>query len=168
MRLDILVLALLSPAAAAQAGSIETIKTGRDAVPSVEMIHCNGCVPTRRQQDATAEITLAPGTQKIEIRDVDGVKKIYRTEAWLGGSPATYVSKALPDELPAVAEAQPEGTDTVAEAPVVSEQPPVAADADMIDEKSTTSAVTADVGAEAKVEPKKTAFDPSKLELRIN
>lgn len=168
MRLDILVLALLSSAGIAHAGSIESIKTGQDSVRSVEKIRCDGCVPARSKEEAKAEILLAPGTQKIEIREVDGVKKIYRTEAWLGGSPATYVSKALPDEQPAVAEAQPDATETVAETPVISEQPPVAAEADMIDEKSTTSAVTADMGAEVKVEPKKAAFDPGKLELRIN
>ena len=168
MRFDILVLALLSSAGVAQAGSIETIRTGQDAVRSVEEIRCDDCVPTQHEEQAEAELELAPGTQKIEIREVDGVRKIYRTEAWLGGSPATYVSRALPDDQPAVAEAQPESSDDVAAAPIVSEQPPISAEADMIDEKATTAAVTADIGAEIKVEPKKAAFDPAKLELRIN
>ena len=40
----------------------------------------------------------------------------------------------------------------------------------MIDEKSTTAAVTADMGAKVKVEvaPKAEIFDPNKLELRLN
>lgn len=166
MRLDILILALLSSAGVAHAGSIEAIRTGQDPIRSIEKIDCPSCVRAEKKKQAVVAIELAPGTQKIEVREVDGVKKVYRTEAWLGGSPATYVSKALPDEQPAVAEAQPESSDTVANAPVVSEQPPIAAD--MIDEKSTTSAVTADTGAEAKVEPKKAAFDPAQLELRLN
>ena len=166
MRLDILILALLSSAGAAHAGSIEAIRTGQAPLRSIEKVDCPSCVRAEKKKQAVAAIERAPGTQKIEIREVDGVKKIFRTEAWLGGSPAIYVSKALPDEQPAVAEAQPEAADTVANAPFVSEQPAVAAD--MIDEKTTTSAVTAEIGAEAKVEPKKAAFDPSKLELRLN
>lgn len=168
MRLDILVLALLSSAGVAQAGSIETIATGQDPVRSIEEIRCDVCAPAHQEEQAEAEIELAPGTQKIEIREIDGVKKIYRTEAWLGGSPAIYVSKALPDDQPTVAEAQPEGADDVAAAPITTQQPPVSADADMIDEKATTSAVSADTGAEVKVEPKRAAFDPSGFELRIN
>ena len=168
MRLNILILALLTSAGAAQADSIEAVRTGHDPIRSIETIDCDSCIREEKQKQAQATIELAPGTQKVEIREIDGVKKVYRTEAWLGGSPAVYVSKALPDEQPAVAEAQPEALKDMAAAPIASEQPPVSADADMIDEKATTSAVTADTGAEAKVEPKKTVFDPSALELRIN
>ena len=168
MRLNILILALLSSAGAAQAGSIEAIRTGQDAARSIEKIDCGSCIRQEKKQ-AEAAIELAPGTQKIEIREVDGVKKIYRTEAWLGGSPAVYVSKALPDADTAVAEGQPVVSEEIAATPAATtEQLPVPVEAHMIDEKSTTSAVTADIGAEATVKPKTASFDPAKLELRLN
>lgn len=168
MRLNILILALLSPAAAAQAGSIDAIKTGTDAVRSIETIKCDACV-RKTEKKAEAAVELAPGTQKIEIREVDGVRKIYRTEAWLGGSPVVFVSKAPPEQAPALADDQPVEADGLRQtSDAVSDQPPAAAEADMIDEKAKTSAVNADTGATAKVEPRAAAFDPAKLELRLN
>lgn len=170
MRLNILVLALLSSAVSAQASSIDVVTTGKDAPRSIEKISCPACV-AKPKKVVQSVVELAPGTQKIEIREVGGVKKIYRTEAWLGGSPVVMVSKALPDQAPVIAEGQPDDADGVASAPAtISEQPAVSAEASMIDEKSTTAAVTADMGAEIKVEvaPKARAFDPSKLELRLN
>ena len=169
MRLNIMVLALLSSAISAQAGSIDAVTTGKETARSIEKISCGGCVVRAKKKEQPV-VELAPGTQKIEIRDVDGVKKIFRTEAWLGGSPVTYVSKALPD-IPVVAEEKPAKTDDVAAAPEIRiDKPATSAEADMIDEKSTTAAVTADAGAELKVEvaPKAAAFDPGKLELRLN
>ena len=169
MRLNILIIALLSSATMAQAGSIEAIRTGKDVARSVEKISCPSCVRKPKKVESVVELT--PGTQKIEIREVAGVRKIYRTESWLGGSPVVMVSKALPDDAPVVAEAKPDDADKVATVPAtISEQPAASAEADMIDEKSTTAAVTADMGAEVKVEvaPKAAIFDPSKLELRLN
>ena len=171
MRLNIMVLVLFSSAASAQAGSIDVIATGKNTdQSSIEKISCDGCVVRARKKEQPV-VELAPGTQKIEIRDVDGVKKIYRTEAWLGGSPVVYVSKALPDDAAVVVEQQPVKTDDVAAAPEVTiDRPAAPAEADMIDEKATASAVTADTGAEIKVEvaPKAVAFDPGKMELRLN
>lgn len=170
MRLNILVLALLSSAATAQAGSIDEVTTGKNVSHSVERVRCPSCV-VKPKKVVQPVVELAPGTQKIEIREVGGVRKVYRTEAWLGGSPVVMVSKALPDEATALAEGQPNDAQTIASAPAtMSEQPAVSAEADMIDEKSTTAAVTADMGADAKVEvpPRVQAFDPSKLELRLN
>jgi hypothetical protein len=168
MRLNILVLALLSSATTVQAGSIDAITTGKDVPRSIEKISCPTCI-RKPKKEVQSVVELAPGTQKIEIREVDGVKKIYRTESWLGGSPVVMVSKALPDDAPVVAE-EPAADNVVSAPAVADEQPAKAADADMIDEKATTSAVTADIGAEASVDiaPKAQAFDPSKLELRLN
>lgn len=170
MRLNIMVLALLSSAVTAQAGSIDAIATGKDAARSIEKISCDGCVVRAKKKEQPV-VELAPGTQKIEIRDIDGVKKVFRTEAWLGGSPVTYVSKALPDDPAVAAEEQPAKTDDVASAPAtVADQRTISAETDMIDEKSTTAAVTADTGAEVKIQitPKAASFDPGKLELRLN
>ena len=167
MRFNILVLALLSSTVSAQAGSIDVVTTGQSGVRSIQAISCDGCVK-RAKKLAQPVVELAPGTHKIEIRDVDGVKKIYRTEAWLGGSPVTYVSKALPDDPEAVAEQPVVKPDDVAAAPIVTPEEPAAAD--MIDEKAKTSAVNADMGAKVKVEvaPKTASFDAGKLELRVD
>jgi hypothetical protein len=170
MRFNILVFALLSSAVSAQAGSIDVITTGKDLPRSVEKISCDACIKAIVPKKTQSVVELTPGTQKFEIRDVGGVKKIYRTEAWLGGSPVVYVSNALPDD-PLLAANKAAKSDEVASAPADVKTPPSeSAEADMIDENSTTAAVTADMGAEAKVEtaPKVQAFDPGKLELRLN
>ena len=170
MRVNILVIALLSSAATAQAGSIDAIKTGKDAPRSIEKISCPSCAKKPKKAEQSV-VELAPGTQKIEIREIAGVRKIYRTEAWLGGSPVVMVSKALPDGAPVVADAQPDDAEKLLSAPAaISEQPPVTAEADMIDEKSTTAAVTADMGAKVKAEvaPQADTFDAKKLEFRLN
>jgi hypothetical protein len=158
MRLTILVFALLSTAASAQAGSIDVIGTGDGSTRSIEKITCTGCV-ARVAKKAEPVLQLAPGTQTFEIREVNGVKKLYRTEAWLGGSPVVHVSKAHFPVEPAVAVTEPVVVPesvvvpaSVAAAPEgVIEQPLGPNQADMIDETSTTSAVTADTGADAKV-----------------
>ena len=169
MRLNILVLALLSSAVSAQASSIDVVVTGKDAPRSIEKISCPSCV-AKPKKVVQSVVELAPGTQRVEIREVGGVKKIYRTEAWLGGSPVVMVSKALPDEMPVLAEGQPDAENIAAAPAAIADQPAVSVEANTIDEKSTTAAVTADMGATVKadVTPKAQTFDPSKLELRLH
>lgn len=168
MRLRIMVLALMSTAVAAQAGSINVVTTGKDAPRSIEKISCPTCV-RKPKKEVQSIVELAPGTQKIEIRDIGGVKKVFRTESWLGGSPVVFVSKALPDSAPVIADGQPSEAESIAAAPATTpDRPAASAEADMIDEKSTTAAVTADMGAKAKADPKPASFDPSRLELRLN
>jgi hypothetical protein len=167
MRVHILALAAFSVTGLAHAASIETVKTGVEKIRSIETIHCAKCVQEARKKVAVEpKLELAPGTQKIELRTVNGVMKIYRTEAWLGGSPVVFVNKAS-DAMIAK-----HVTDAPAENVVVKveEKPagqPVALGPDMIDESATTAAVTADMGAAIKVEPK-AVFDASKLELRLD
>ena len=63
--------------------------------PSISMAPCIDCPPLApRTETSTYQVPSLPvGTQKTEIRDVAGEKKLVRTEAWLGGSPVVYVSK---------------------------------------------------------------------------
>jgi hypothetical protein len=167
MRVHIMALAAFSVAGFAQAASVESVKTGTDKVRSIETIHCEKCVQQAKKKVAPAAIELAPGTQKVELRTVNGETKVYRTEAWLGGSPVVFVSKAS-DAMIAkhVTDAPVEKIAAMADDKPVEQ--PVALGPDMIDENAMTSAVTADVGAAVKVEPKKAAFDADKLELRID
>lgn len=168
MRVHILALAAFSATGLAHAASIDHVKTGmQKTTSSVEIIKCAICTREAAKKVEPAALELAPGTQKIEIRNVGGVMKVYRTEAWLGGSPVVVVSKASDAEI----------ADKVVDAPnekvavKADEKPaeqPVALGADMIDESATTAAVTADMGAAVKVAPKKVAFDASKLEFRLD
>jgi hypothetical protein len=167
MRVHILALAAFSVTGLAHAASIDSVKTGVDKVRSIEKIHCANCVQEARKKAAPAAIELAPGTQKVELRTIDGVTKVYRTEAWLGGSPVVFVTKASDAMIAKHVTDKPAENIAVKvdEKPV---QQPAAADANMIDESATTSAVTADMGAAIKIEPKKAAFDTGKLELRLD
>lgn len=155
MRVVLLAGTVLLGAAAAHAASIDNIRTNSKD-PSIETITCEPCGPynPKVEQD-TPDIVLAPGEQKIEIRNVNGEKKIYRTEAWFGGSPVVVVTKALdqaPDSLTADTAADPDASVPIG-----------------IDPNQTTS-VNADMSGAAKAETEKAeikVFDPSQLELRL-
>jgi hypothetical protein len=167
MRVHILALAAFSVTGFAHAASIDSVKTGVDKSRSIEAIHCAKCVQEAKKKVAPAAIELAPGTQKVELRTVDGVTKVYRTEAWLGGSPVVFVTKAS-DAMIAKHIVDKPAENIAARADEKPIEQPAAADANLIDETSTTSAVTADMGAAIKIEPKTAAFDAGKLELRID
>ncbi|MDO6962659.1 plant virulence effector HPE1-like domain-containing protein [Rhizobium alvei] len=140
---------------------------------SIETITCSACAPLEEKKpEGVPEIVLAPGTQKVETREINGELKVFRTEAWLGGSPVTYVSKAPPAMQ---AEFEDERAKENAAAHPADNAPADAAqvnDGDAIDINAKTSAVAAtppEAGKEIKVEaPKAAMFDPSKLELRLN
>ncbi|MBP1850381.1 plant virulence effector HPE1-like domain-containing protein [Rhizobium halophytocola] len=93
MRGILLTVSLLAIAGQSHAGSIEYL-TARDARgDSVMSISCAHC-PAPKPAEATANDvpSLAIGTQKITVSDIGGVRKVMRTEAWMGGSPVTFVS----------------------------------------------------------------------------
>jgi hypothetical protein len=93
MRKILLTVALVLTTGSAMASSIEVIHGSRTGNDSVVNASCASCPPLKTKVDATgAPSSLQPGTQDISIRDVNGKKQIVRTEAWLGGSPVTYVS----------------------------------------------------------------------------
>ena len=162
MRVHILALAAFSVTSLSHAASIEKIETGVDRVRSIETIACDGCVAETRKE-AEPALTLAPGTQKIELKTVDGVTKVYRTEAWLGGSPVVFVSTASDALI-----ARINDKDVAAKETDKAPEEPATTRANMIDESATTAAVTADMGAEARIAPEQAAFDAGKLELRLN
>ena len=93
--------AILLMAGSAMASSIDVIGTAaphRDG--SIVTESCPNCPPLQAdvtKKDYTVP-ELKPGAfQATEVRDVDGEKKIYRTENWMGGSPVLFVSKATPE-----------------------------------------------------------------------
>ncbi|MGB3815871.1 MAG: plant virulence effector HPE1-like domain-containing protein [Shinella sp.] len=152
MRILLPTIAVMLLAAPALAGSIQPV-AGSSSGDSISTIRCTDC-PTLKQKIKAATYhvdAIAPGTQKIEIREQDGERRIFRTEAWMGGSPVLFVSKAPAERV-------------------------VAADADKpvdavgVDAASQTSAVNADAGqqAEAATMAASREFDPEMFELRLN
>jgi hypothetical protein len=148
-------------AGTAFAGSIDTITTTQTS-RSIVTVTCPGCGAVESQTSKQAPVAeLKPGTSRIEVREVDGEMKAFRTEAWMGGSPVVVVSKATADDIRAAG--LPTGDPADKNTAENHETPP-----DMIDATTTTSAVKADLGATADGPAPKPAFDPSSLELRLN
>jgi hypothetical protein len=136
----ILLVGLMSMAGSAQAGSIDVIRTS-NSERSIDYVRCPDCAPLKvKEKEEVPDVVLAPGTQLVEVKKVDGVLKVFRTEAWLGGSPVTYVSKASTDLIDDTGDKTADKGDAV--------DPPVAID------QNTTSAVTADM-SDAKPEAAK-------------
>lgn len=123
----------LLAAGSAMASSIDVIgpKKPKEA-GSIVTETCDHCPPLRVEASKKdyAVPELRPGAfQQAEVRDIDGQKKVYRTENWMGGSPVLFVSKATPEQMLALAPAIPaEGIDNEATAAVVgSDTKPVVA-----------------------------------------
>ena len=150
MRTLLPTLAFALLAAPAFAGSIEPV-AGATTAGSIEAISCEHCPALKPKLKASTYHVddIAPGTQKVEIRDVNGERKIFRTEAWMGGSPVLFVNKAPAEtvaevEKPAGANAVDTGTQTGA-----------------LDSGAAGQAATASMATSQE-------FDPSKFELRLN
>ncbi|MDO9415696.1 plant virulence effector HPE1-like domain-containing protein [Pararhizobium sp.] len=137
------VFALVSGSAGAS--SIEPIVSGASVNHSISKIDCSSCPPLiDTKKSKYPVVDLKPGTQTIELKTIDGEMKVVRTEAWLGGSPVTFIQKATDEEIKAgVATGNPDAM--------------VAVDA-----SATTSAVSDDAPPAQSRE-----FDPSAFELRL-
>lgn len=96
----------------AMASSIEVLHGAKTSNGSVLIITCDACSSTPVASKALTKAVLERGTQNISTRDIGGRKETVRTEAWLGGSPVTFVSSNplwLPQDhsQPVVAEHTP-------------------------------------------------------------
>lgn len=159
--LALTLVALPALSAAALASSIEPVATGGQGHGSVATISCAQCPPLKVAERAQTYVVpdLEPGTQKVEIRDVDGEKKVFRSESWFGGSPVVFVHKATEETV-----------DTADKAPA---QTP-AETADTVDIAATTGALdagAAHAAVTASAAAQKTPshdLDPSTFELRLN
>ncbi|MFN3364650.1 MAG: plant virulence effector HPE1-like domain-containing protein [Allorhizobium sp.] len=87
--------ALILASGTAFASSITPV-TNHGGNGSMVSKSCADCPPLKPKDVAAGYQvpTLAPGSQKTEIVEINGEKKMLRTEAWSGGSPVVYVSKA--------------------------------------------------------------------------
>lgn len=97
-------LALFSLASMAHAGSIDTVTALPKGKPleSIVTIGCASCPAPAPKKNAYAIPSLKPGQQRVELKMVNGEQKIFRTDAWVGGSPVTFVSPATKAEIAAL------------------------------------------------------------------
>jgi hypothetical protein len=97
-------------AGTAQAQSILPFSSqGHGASSSIVSKTCENCPPLTMQDDTGYKVPVLRGSmQAVSIMDIDGQKKIVRTEQWMGGSPVVYISKVpdwmTVDQLQAVVE----------------------------------------------------------------
>nr|WP_314087198.1 plant virulence effector HPE1-like domain-containing protein [uncultured Shinella sp.] len=150
----LLTFAVLLAAAPAFAGSFEPV-SGTTTGGSIETVSCADCPALKPKREASTYHVDAidPGTQKVEIREANGERKIYRTEAWMGGSPVLFVSKAPAETVQAADAAAPAEDTTIA-----------------VDATAKTSALDSGAARDAKtaaIAPSQ-EFDPAGFELRVN
>jgi hypothetical protein len=90
------------------ASSIETVTPGTKGQGSIEAISCAECPALKETKRAATYVVpdIAPGTQKVEIREIGGERKLFRSEAWLGGSPVVFVNRA-PETVDTAIAAEP-------------------------------------------------------------
>ncbi|AWM23870.1 hypothetical protein N181_17135 [Sinorhizobium fredii USDA 205] len=165
MRSLLITAALTLAAGTATASSVEDVASGQAVNASVATISCAECPPLQPKKKASYVVPqLAPGTAKLEVKEINGELKSVRTEAWLGGSPVVFVNKASEEAIKAAAmKADPAATGA-AEASI--------AEIADIDRTATTAAV----GIVSHAEPVNASmagsgsqeFDPSGFELRLD
>lgn len=102
-------LALFSLASVAHAGSVDSVTALPKGKPleSIVTIGCADCPAPAPKKNAYAIPSLKPGQQKVELKMVNGEQKIFRTDAWVGGSPVTFVSPATKAEIAALEKPAP-------------------------------------------------------------
>lgn len=108
MRHLILTAMLVLTSVPAMASSIDVISAPRTDANSITTLSCTDCpAPSIQKRKSSYTVPmLADGTQRTEIRDIAGQKMLLRTEAWRGGSPVVFMSKAetwFPDQGTATA-----------------------------------------------------------------
>lgn len=157
-------LVLSSLAGAAHAGSVDAIKglPKGTAVDSIIRIGCTDCPPPEPRKDAYAVPALKPGEQKVELKLVNGEQKIFRTDAWAGGSPVTFVSLATKEDIAALG--NPPGNQALKGDGIDMTSTTAAVDAVRIEDKPMTP-VSADMGG---TPPAPKPLDTSSFTLRAD
>ena len=150
----LLTFAVLLAATPAFAGSFEPL-SGTTTAGSIETVSCADCpaLKPKRELSTYHVDAIAPGTQKVEIREANGERKIFRTEAWMGGSPVLFVNKAPAETVQAADAAAPAEDTTIA-----------------VDTTAKTSALDSGAARDAKSAAMASSqeFDPAGFELRVN
>lgn len=154
MRTLLPTLAFALLAAPAFADSIQPV-AGAVSADSIETIRCTDCPALKEKFKGAAYHVdaIAPGTQKVEVREKNGERLVFRTEAWMGGSPVVFVSKAPIEAVEAADAEKPAGDEALT-----------------VDAGARTSAVGDDAARQAASADMSGSreFDPGKFELRLN
>lgn len=104
MRSLLITAALVYAAGPAAASSIENVTSGEAVNSSVATVSCTDCPPLQPKKKPSYVVPeLAPGTDRVEIKEIHGAVKSVRTEAWLGGSPVIFVNDASDEAIRAAA-----------------------------------------------------------------
>jgi hypothetical protein len=105
----VLLSAFVLVAGSAQAQSVQPLATNtHDATASFVTKSCAHCPPLKAVEDTSGYKVpvLKDQVQSVAVMDIDGEKKIIRTDIWMGGSPVVHVSKVpawmTTDQLQAV------------------------------------------------------------------
>lgn len=102
MRALLFTLASLAAAGTAGATSIETVTAGQNVNNSISDISCGQCPPLVVKKKTSYIVPeVAPGTARVELKQINGEMKLVRTEAWLGGSPVVFINKASEADIKA-------------------------------------------------------------------
>ncbi|MBW9063944.1 hypothetical protein JNB71_11495 [Rhizobium herbae] len=144
MRTLLFTVVSLFAAGSAAASSIEAVTTGQDANTSISQISCAHCPPPVIEKKTGYVVPdVAPGTERVEVKQINGEMKLVRTEAWLGGSPVVFITKASEEAVKA-AQAEMQPTEHLADAATANPLPAEETAAlTVIDGTVKTSAVSA-------------------------
>ncbi|GGF97630.1 hypothetical protein GCM10010924_27230 [Rhizobium wenxiniae] len=117
--------------------------------PSMLSMTCETCPPLKTAEDSNYKVPELKGSiQSVSLMEIDGQKKIVRTNAWMGGSPVVHISKVPDwmnvDQIQAVI-ATTSGRYVQTEVQTASHQ------ADLIDLESKTGAVEKNTSSEQNV-----------------
>ena len=175
MRLLLITTAVALAAGSAWAQSIEAVVSGEAVNSSVASVSCAQCPPLQIKKKVTYVVPeIENGSEKVELKQINGEMRLVRTEAWLGGSPVVFVSKPSEEAVRAAANGA-EQADTATAAADIDIANPGNHDlaASVIDETAKTAAVQTLTQAEPAVAASVAAessrqFDPTGLELRLN
>lgn len=167
MRSFVLLAIAMALPGTALAGTILTVDSADTGAGSIITFAASAPEVAARPKPAAETPAIAPGQELVRITHADGKTKIYRTSAWLGGSPVTYVTAATPEDLAAL---KSQGIDVASSKPQMLQAPTMIAASDPssndlrgVDTHETTGAVPEGSASET-VRP----IDVKSLRLRQN
>lgn len=172
MRHLVLTVSCVFAAGSAFASSVETVTTSTGDNASIAAVSCAQCPPLIVKKKLSYIVPeVANGTERVELKELNGKMKLVRTEAWLGGSPVVFISTASDDVIKAAQAKslpQPVVAGTVDANPADAQAAAVIA----VDTSTKTSALGT-ISAEttksitAQMAPSR-EFDPADFQLRLN
>lgn len=160
MRSLLITAALVYAAGPAAASSIDNITSGEAVNSSVATVSCEACLPLQPKKKPSYVVPdLAPGTDRVELKEIHGEVKSVRTEAWLGGSPVIFVNNASDDAIRAAG--METGEPAVAD--ISSSTLPAGIAEISIDHTGKTAAVAASMASDGSRK-----IDPAAFDLRLD